>query len=209
MFCSQCGCENQNHAKFCTQCGTALTPTVPFAQVTTPPKIEQSLSVDEEFGLVVGKATYQDYFKNKWFEQGRPANLQDKYLKKSSFNLAGFLFGFLYMGYRKMYFELTCYFAVIAVLDIIIMYIMDKESVFLWIATLASVGTSVNMIYYNFCKKKIERLREIGYDTQTYREKLAEQGGTSVAGIFIGLFIVFGVSIILYGLFAPDWYWSE
>lgn len=141
----------------------------------------------EEFSEEIIKDFVQknsDYYLAKW-------RLLSSKNSKISWNWSAFLFGVMWLGYRKMYlysfiFVLLTIFTIIPILGLFI-------SLALWIG-LGMVG---NYLYGKFTYNKLTELKIAFPEESKFKEEVLKAGGTSVLGSFIALFIAIFVWIII------------
>ncbi|MBQ8891513.1 MAG: DUF2628 domain-containing protein [Bacilli bacterium] len=108
------------------------------------------------------------------------------------FNIPGFFFTSFYMFYRKMY----LYGVVVFLIEFSLSNLLNNIYFSLIINIL--VGIFVNKIYVSFAKNKINKIMLDNKGNEEEINKKCEQvGGTSIAGIFIGLLIDIVISAIL------------
>lgn len=125
-----------------------------------------------------------DYYFRKWEKAGNPE-------KKTSFNLAAFLIGGLWLGYRKMYRVLLVMLAIFLVLDIVqFMVNVDFNSAIsagAWVV----LGISGNTFYFMEMKRKLANLSEHNFSISS--EDVRKIGGTSWLGV--------GVAVLMLALY--------
>jgi hypothetical protein len=117
---------------------------------------------------------------------------------KLSWNWSAFFAGVLWMGYRKMYFELFIFSVLTLLPYIIFANISDNVDAMLTFLYWISFGLLSNSLYFYSCKRKINRIKKLNLSMYDELEVLKQKGGTSVVGIFISLLtLVMDVAIIL------------
>jgi hypothetical protein len=106
---------------------------------------------------------------------------------KLSWNWSAFFGGVLWMGYRKMYFELIV-FSILTLLPYLIFpKISDNADAIITALCWIFFGLMSNSLYYSSCKRKITRVKKLNLSLYDELEVLNQKGGTSVAGIFISV----------------------
>lgn len=135
-----------------------------------------------------------DYFVVRW--------LQIEEGKILSFNLGAFLFGMLWMIYRKMYVIAVLWLVVLSGLEFIentlINVGMNSIVIHLVFGLLPSFLTGVfgNWLYYKYASFKIQSLKaKYGGSDQFYWE-LENSGGVSFIAVLVGIAILFGIAIL-------------
>jgi hypothetical protein len=132
-----------------------------------PPKVD----VDEHRKALFVGAKYQSYYKEKF-------DLMTAQQSQAGFNLAAFLFGVLWMFYRKMY--------AYGFMAIGLMFVVGViEEIFKLSGIVSSVifaimyGVWGNSLYKHYVDKKIELIAENSYSA-SLDQQLQEEGGTSI-----------------------------
>ncbi|MBQ4583700.1 MAG: DUF2628 domain-containing protein [Bacilli bacterium] len=117
---------------------------------------------------------------------------QEKILE-SSFNFAGLFFGQFYLFYRKMF----VYGILIFIINIIL--VTFAKMIFLTLFINLAVGLTVNKMYINFAKKKINKILVNNQNKSQHELETicAKNGGTSVIQLFFGLFIEFVIALVI------------
>lgn len=206
MFCSQCGNENLDSAKFCANCGNNLSQHVPPALASEP--------TDSTDGLLAGFVgdNYYGYYRDKWFKKDVPNLDSKKGVSIFGFNLAGFFLGVFWMCYRKMYGLAFMLAIAITTLDIIVMRSKGFEdydgfdSLSFGLMAFMFTGIMGNYFYYQHSARRIHKISISISDPAIVRQQLAAQGGTTwFGGIGVGLLIII-MTTIMYAMFAPSWY---
>ncbi|WP_457622140.1 DUF2628 domain-containing protein [Persephonella sp.] len=146
---------------------------------------------EEELRAFIGKNSEYYIDKFKKFEEG----------KSISWNWSAFLFGVLWMFYRKMYVYGLIALAVIFIINVFIaalginQVISTGISLWLWIG----FGMFGNYIYYIFVKNKIKKIKE-NTRSDNILEILSKKGGVNrfVLYFFSAFAIIYLLLIILY-----------
>ena len=152
-----------------------------------------SLTEDKE-SLFVGKKYV--YYQRKWAQlRQNPTAF--------SFNVAAFLFGVLWMAYRKMYLYAWIFIAILFIETLveIIFDVSDKLSNAITIGFYVVCGTQSNTLYKYHVEKKIKEITATVPPEQLDAE-LIKRGGTSVWAA-IGYFVIL-IALLVLGFFAMD-----
>ncbi|WP_440894682.1 DUF2628 domain-containing protein [Amphibacillus sp. Q70] len=186
MFCSNCGKENEENAKFCIGCGKELMP------VTD----EKTDSTEEQvWSDFVGKN--YDYYKYKWAQKDDPA-------RAPSWNWAAFLLGIFWLGYRKMYkpiFILIGVFLIGDLIEILTGYhdLAVHAATYLPMICYVMVGIYGNALYYKHAQTQIARARESYDDNMVkYTGGTSGKGVAGAIGILAGYFIIFTILLSIF-----------
>ncbi|NPA57981.1 MAG: DUF2628 domain-containing protein [Aquificae bacterium] len=144
----------------------------------------------ELYRIFVGKnwQYYLDRFKR--FEEGGSV----------SWNWSAFLFGVLWMFYRKMYLYGVLGFLATVFLNVLAVSLFPDNplllvglQVWLWIG----FGAFGNYIYYIFVKEKVAGIKEALTSRENLEVVLAEEGGTSTTAVFLFLAVLFLVEFLI------------
>jgi len=214
MFCSNCGYNNQSDSNFCAECGSNLIQNAVSTsnQYASPPPLNsQTNSADDLLNTFVGDK-YYGYYREKWFKGRTPSLDKKKGFEIYSFNLAGFFLGFVWLCYRKMYGMAFLLAALLPAFDITMMHVKGFEGYssfdnllygLLWLFLTGFLG---NYFYLTHSIKKINKIKILSSDPNIIKQQLSAQGGTSLAGgLGIGFLITLMI-ILIYVLFAPEWF---
>ncbi|MEZ0323717.1 MAG: DUF2628 domain-containing protein [Hydrogenothermaceae bacterium] len=146
------------------------------------------------YRLFVGKNA--DYYIQRWEEMSLSNS-------KISWNWAAFLFGLLWLGYRKMYphaFGLMIF-------SLILQYvqkIMNTDQVIVALTNLSVsiiLGMFGNYLYYDYVKSNIKKIQARFEDENMRNLEIVRTGGQSLAtAIALGLMYIIASSVIEYGL---------
>lgn len=212
MFCNQCGTQNPDNAKFCSDCGLRFVnnePSVNLQKYDNQYPTSNKNPVDSYFSLFVGEK-YYSYYRDVWFS-GREPNLNQRGARILSFSLPGLLCGIGWMCYRRCYFYAFTLIMILTLVDIITMHISTPleytsfDSFKVTLIMLVITCTQGNYLYFVYSAKKINKILKSTDDEYTRRQMLSKQGGTSGWGAF-GMTLLFVIlTISMYALFAPRW----
>lgn len=164
MRCKYCGYEEINNNGICPVCN----------EKNQKECFETTLS--EEFKLFVGDG--YDYYEHTWRK-----SLDNGNWSSSKFNRAAFLFGPLWMLYRKMYLNAL----LTVILLLILAFILPPKFPAIIINLL--IASYANKLYYNYSKKKINKIT-LDDDIRSVEEKqdrIVKTGGTSKAMFCVGI----------------------
>jgi hypothetical protein len=117
----------------------------------------------------------------------------EKWIKKSNWNWASFLFFPFWAGYRKMYAESAIYVAIFVGMAFI-EQLLDFSLPFARIGMYILCGTLGNKLYFNKAQKDIDHILSLHGDHELCRSFIYQKGGTSGWGI------VYGIGMILIGM---------
>ncbi|WP_246021181.1 DUF2628 domain-containing protein [Paenibacillus lentus] len=143
--------------------------------------------------------TYQQYSEDELTHLLRLHTNNDKYfekvMRKSKWNWPIFLFGPIWLGYRKMYAECAMYVGTLSLISIFLMFLGSESS-----GGFAGVGIGMailaNQIYYKKSKKVIDQIMQSHNDPEVRRNLAIQKGGTSGWGIVYAI-VIFIVSVII------------
>ncbi|WP_460320625.1 DUF2628 domain-containing protein [Paenibacillus sp. YSY-4.3] len=114
----------------------------------------------------------------------------EKVMRKSKWNWPMFLFGPIWMGYRKMYAECAMYIGTLSVISIFLMLLGSESS-----SGYAGLGIGMailaNQMYYKKSKKAVDKIMQYHSDPEVRRNLVIQKGGTSGWGI------VYAIAILL------------
>lgn len=121
----------------------------------------------------------------------------EKWIKKSNWNWASFLFFPFWAGYRKMYAECAIYAAIfvgMAFIELLLGFSLRYAHIGIYILC----GTLGNKLYYHKAQKEIDHILALHGDHELRRSLIYQKGGTSGWGIVYGIgMILIGVTIEL------------
>lgn len=99
-----------------------------------------------------------------------------------------FLFGPIWLGYRKMYAECAIYIGVLSLMSIFLMLLGSESS-----GGFAGMGIGMailaNQMYYKKSKKTIDKIMQYHSDPEVRRNLAIQKGGTSGWGIVYAIVI--------------------
>jgi hypothetical protein len=177
MFCPNCG-FNAGESNFCSNCGASLIKT---GNLDDPES--EFESEDSPLARFVG--INSEFYLRKW-------RSHQEATVNGGWNWAAFLFGGIWLGYRKMYKIMAIYFLIWIAVILFSLFIKSSISEMLLGLVLAfCFGLKGNSWYYAFSKMKISE-----YRISKNGLKLEEYGGTSGFGLLGGLFLTVVVIII-------------
>ncbi len=207
MYCSQCGCQNDESSHFCSKCGSAIDST------SSKPNSWQhsegsSTDVEELYKAVIGPKNQDAYL--RYF-------LRADSLGKTpvSWHWPAVFFTFNWMLYRKMWGAALTYFflpyLVLIPIAVIAGLLGKSSDAFVGIAYLLYLASLfiapplfAHAAYYKHCKKKIAQVQKSSTDLQRQLGELTGRGGTSsVAWIFIAITMFIAVVGILAAVALP------
>lgn len=185
MKCLYCGANNDEHGSYCKHCGNEQAATVVESE-------ERFADDDSDLLRFVGKR--KNYYARKWRKMESANGV--------SFNVCSFLFGFLWLGYRKMYKMILLLAVVFLVIDLIL-FLIGYEYTFsnnatyidtgIMFAVIILYGFYGNKFYKNFVEKQVDKIKQTNGDTEKINEEIERKGGVHWFGPIIGLLILLGV----------------
>lgn len=187
MYCKYCGCETSENATFCHKCGAFIE----FQEGGTPFNFNNFSSdgvTSDDLRLFVGIDNLH-YYMEKWQKY-----MDDENSLSPSWNWAAFLFGFLWLAYRKMY--LLAFLAI----PINFISILVNSSLFTSIISwslcflLALFG---NKLYFHHSKNQIKKIKEKNYEDKILENKILNRGGTSIGALAAYILTCFLFAFIL------------
>lgn len=192
MICPRCGKEYDN-ALDCPYC-SSFNNTESYNESYS---YNSSEITDKDLELFVGYKK-SAYYLTKWYNMKMAAS-------SVSWNWPAFLFGPIWMLYRKMY----LYGFGLLGINIIFNFIIDESiaSKFLSFAISIAIGILGNKIYNLHVTKKIKDIKATSHDSEMASRRIAYSGGVNIVfpiifGIIYGilfLFIIIGVLFVLGG----------
>lgn len=200
MLCTNCGKQQETHARFCNACGkqlekeqtNELAPTVE----DIPSSHENNPTFEEDLMLFVDQNS--DYYKKKW-------DKMDPNKKGFSFNVGAFFFTFFWLGYRKMY-KLVLFISLVFLAVDVFLYVIgyqyqldrfiDPVDRAIGTATSAVLGFYGNMLYKKHAEKKVLEIRETTTHSSDKEIELKKQGGRAFSGVLISILIFVFVYIV-------------
>lgn len=186
MYCKHCGCQLSESNVFCPQCG---------AFIETPEDDHFNFNNFSSHGVTADDLRLyvctddSPYYMEKWQHY-----MEYEHSPNPTWNWAAFLFGFLWLAYRKMY--------ILAFLVIPINFIslLVNSSAFTALINwsicffLALYG---NKLYFLHSVRQIKKLKEKNYQGDELQAKILTNGGTSVESVFIFFIINFLCAFII------------
>ncbi len=202
MFCSKCGSANDDAAKFCASCGSALTLSDKAASMPSV-QAEEPASEEEYYKAVLGPKN-QDYYLDHF------SRFDDEGKISPTWNWSAFLVTFYWFLYRKMWRNAAIYFALPYILMALFWVVgavaggavgfVVSLGYFAYVgAVFIAMPMYANAIYYRQCKQTIATVRATTQGTQRQLGELAGKGGTSHAAYVVILIINF---IAIIGILA-------
>ncbi len=181
MFCNKCGAQLKDDANFCTNCGATIKE-MKSEQINTTNNIAECQNVDFDKELI-----------NAYI--GKKADTMYDKTKNGGFSIFGFLFGFGYFVYRKMYLIVIVTTLIFTVISYICSHISNSALLNEFWSSLLSILSSV-MFYPSYKWDITRKLRKIKQENPNASKEqllnLAQQkGGVSVIGVIIYIIIVF------------------
>ncbi len=179
MKCPFCKEEIHDEALKCRYCGSMLTSEV--VQVAENRSGPDFVTADEIRAFAGNNAEYYIYQASKFNKSGT-----EKFCP--TWNWSAFGFTFMWMLYRKMYFQAVITFVV---------FCMPGINILLHIA----IGVLANYLYYIHLKEKITSVRTI-HSGGDFHSALRLSGGTHSWVIWAGVVFTIIMGIAFYFLFA-------
>ncbi|WP_134685082.1 DUF2628 domain-containing protein [Brevibacillus migulae] len=195
MYCTQCGEVQQTGASYCHACGKTLhDPTANAGNTAGVQEMEHAveLGAEEKLRLFVGK-NHEHYLK-KWNNAKDPA-------RRAGWSWVGFLFGFFWFGYRKMYAYVAGMIGAFFLIDMIDILIGRADSNYITTGIAVVCGLYCNAMYYQHAQKKIAKLSQQHHDPQALAQALVKEGGGSWKGVGIAFLAFIGYAFIAGFLF--------
>lgn len=207
MFCPNCGNSNDNSAKFCSGCGSAL-PQPVKDESPTQAEIIVPNNPDELYKAIIGPKN-QDYYLSQFsrFDSNGKVN--------ASWHWPAFFVTFYWFLYRKMWLNALIYFFLpyLVMIPFGIAGVVAGNSA----DTVISIGYALfliaifllppmyaNALYYKHCKKRITEASVSSQDLQRRLGELSGKGGTSnVVLIFVLIFVFIAFIGILAAIALP------
>ena len=186
VYCSNCGHQNANTARFCQSCGKNLNSQVSALAEDSQASFH-SWSDRNKFDLFIG--TNQAHYFHKW-------KVNDGTLKKWGFNWVALFFGIIWFGYRKMYGWMFSIFIIETLLTVI--YYISLINEFYIVTLITYISSPIihlllamfgNNIYFHHVQEKVNKIESRYATTADFTNALKYKGGTSGLGVFCALFI--------------------
>lgn len=207
MFCSNCGSQNIDHAKFCYSCGQSLASHRTRIEANENSS-HNSIPKREKYKLLVGKN--HTYYFYKW-------QINNGVSEKWGFNWAALFLGIIWLGYRKMYLWMLLIF--ISEFLAGVLYYSFNNPILEAITYLYGpvihiiLGCYGNKIYYNHVKKNITDMEFKYVKVEDFVNATGYKGGTSIPGLIAGMLLTiifaFVISFIHYRLLFTSIYFPQ
>jgi len=124
--------------------------------------------------------------------------------KRAGWNWAGFLGGIFWMGYRKMYLNVTIFFGVLTAFEVLPIGHRDTLNKSIGVMISVTAGMLGNSFYFRHLKQKIAKLKKNNSNPQTLNAEIAKAGGGSWLGVgFVALMLAANITIA--GIAACFW----
>lgn len=184
MFCTKCGFQLEENAKFCPNCGT----TVQQEENTATAEPVFTAESDGGYGGFIDSDIMElvgpnnaEYYNNR-FNEIKQLN------KKATWNWPAFLVAPMWLFYRKMY----NYGLILIVFDILV---GQHLSLILSVAVGAVVGVFANYLYLTHLEKlSLESKQLVGTAKQAFEK---EKGGTSTIAVLVAILINMVLTAVL------------
>ncbi|MDQ0252824.1 peroxiredoxin [Evansella vedderi] len=194
MYCTNCGTQNSDKANFCQSCGEQFNIVAATVESTSSDDLTERVKLERFVG------SNQEYYFYKW-------QFEDDRIVKWGFNWSAMFLGFLWLGYRKMYFYMFCLFLYeIAVTAFVFTVDHALINLLMYLSTpiiLLIVGGFANRLYYNHAKVKITEIEKRYHSPRDIQNALLYKGGTSLWGLFGG---IIASTILILGIAAISLY---
>lgn len=169
---------------------------------------------EQELRAFVGRKA--DYYLSRWQDalDGTGGGFR--------FNFLAFLFGGLWLGYRKMYLATTIFLGIVLVEtfveDFVFILILDQPETPDFVNLLTTIlagfvcGAFANRWYLAHARKVITAVRRLGLPEDAHLEMLSKRGGTSIVpsvGIFIVYLVVLYSCVIVVNLLLENFWLPE
>jgi hypothetical protein len=217
LFCTQCGQEIPEQARFCGHCGAPVAvraaaelagePTERQSEWPANPADRQEPAAapnpiddpDEEVRAFVQRNA--DYYLRKWSKTPDPG-------KGIGWNWAAFFLPYFWLGYRKQYvalFGLAALWLAIDIVDFAADLGMNNGSIGLSIS--AGCAISANSWYYRYVTRQIGKVNQqpTAWDRPVKLEMLARKGGTSWKGVFLSIGLLLTYMFIYMFVLFPNY----
>lgn len=198
MFCPQCGKANNDSARFCLNCGNALSQTIGDTPLSLT--AETSPATDEFYKAAIGPKN-QDYYLRHF------AHFDSAGKIGVSWHWPAFFVSFYWLLYRKMWLNALIYFFLPYFFMFLVGFaaavgggssdtIIGIGYLVYWAAIIVLPPLYANALYYKHCKSKILEVRASSDNVQRQLGELSAKGGTSNVAVIILLMIFVFVAII-------------
>lgn len=138
-------------------------------------------------------------YRRRWRLDQGPANAA------GTWHWPGFLFGLLWMVYRKMYRMVAIWVGVLIASSVLegLLGLPDAVSPFITVGLAIAVGIHANGWYLAHCQRQIESARALHPGSEAAQQaELARRGGTSAGAVLLAMLLIGG---LMFGLsLLPD-----
>jgi len=208
VYCSKCGQPNLDTAKFCTNCGSALSPVGLHIECPTLPSFSESTADPETLYRAFIGPNNQHYYLEQFQKFDRAGKAS------ATWHWPAFFVTWFWLLYRKMWLAALLYFSLPFLVGIVSGTIRDISpglggalasllgcgyliAIFVWYPMNASA------LYYTHCQKMIQEAKATSSSPNVQLGMLAARGGTS--SVVIVLILVFSLlfSSILAAIALP------
>lgn len=201
MFCPKCGSSNDNSAKSCSNCGSALYQSVKD-ELPTQAEIDAHNNPVELYRAIIGPKN-QDYYLSQFSRFSTNGKVN------ASWHWPAFFVTFLWLLYRKMWLSALMYFLLLTLVIILLTIagdvvgnsadsLIDIGFTTFFIAIFLLPPMYANALYYKHCKRIIAKASVSSQDLQRRLGELSGKGGTSnVALIPVFIFVFISVGIVI------------
>ncbi len=123
------------------------------------------------------------------------------------FNSYAFFLGFFWLAYRKMYVELVGIMLVVAIMDTLLLFVLEIDNPsldrILNIIWAGIMGSFANYFYIRKAKRVVETAKNTYTNTSDQLDYLEKEGGVSYIGpVIVGVFSI----ILIFGFIALSEY---
>lgn len=195
MYCTECGAFNAETSQYCFACGSHL-------------EVEAFTAVNDEtlYKAVIGEHNQHEYV--RLFERLSVGK------SRLSWNTGAFFFTFCWMLYRKMWLTAIAYHVFPIFIAILLVLVADSSalSVFISVVFLLAqyfvIPLYSNFIYYQHCRKLVEKVRLQEANNPVMQLKLAAyKGGTSkLAAILYASFSMLIFLLLILAIAIPAYH---
>ncbi|MBQ5782488.1 MAG: DUF2628 domain-containing protein [Oscillospiraceae bacterium] len=183
MFCTKCGFQLEENAKFCPNCGT----TVQQEQNTTTAEPVFTAESDGGYGGFIDSDIMELVGPNNAEFYNMRFNEIKRLNKKATWNWPAFLLGSAWLFYRKMYLYGLIYIAVNALIGSLVPPLIG-------FAISAAFAVFANWLYLDYLEGlSLEAKQYIGTAKETF---IKTKGGTSWVAVLVGCAFSFAINFI-------------
>lgn len=188
MICNHCGIQNDESAKYCSNCGSSfINEEKDVTKQATSPKSDNST---EYYEAAVGYKKV-DYYLNKFKHY-------DDSGTSVSWNWSAFFVSFYWLLYRKMWFLALLYFLLpitVGIMQAILSQISSVAVNLLNLLFLAGIFVIfpmyANGLYYRHVKRNIKKAINYTSDEDKRLRMIAADGGTSAVALIVVIIFLF------------------